>query len=156
MKEQLSRLASTTEIVTSIGVVLSLIFVGLQVRDANRETRAATLRSAADTELYLAAEVANHAATWDKLLNGEPLTSGAETRKGIILFNMLMIESENRFHQFNSGYLSAQSWEGRLSTLRQFANLPIYRVWRNSPGGKGHSADFLELLDGFAPEAPSE
>lgn len=156
MKAKLSELASAAEIIASIGVVLSLIFVGLQIRDANRETRAATLRSAADTELYMAAEVANHAATWDKLLNGEPLTRGAERRKGIILFNMLMIESENRYHQFNSGYLSAESWEGRLSTLRPLANLPIYRVWRNSPGAKGHSADFLELLDSFAQETPSE
>ena len=72
MKEKLSQLASTAEIIASIGIVLSLLFVGLQIRDANREARAATLRSAADTELYMAAEIANHAATWDKLLNGEP------------------------------------------------------------------------------------
>ncbi len=76
MKAKLSELASAAEIIASIGVVLSLLFVGLQLRDANRETRAATLRSAADTELYLAAEVANHPA-------GIPALSAVEAHRVI-------------------------------------------------------------------------
>lgn len=156
MNPRLSDLASIAEIVASIGVILSLIFVGLQISEATQETRAATLRSAADSELFMAATVLNHASTWDKVLNREPLASGEESRKGIILFNLLMIESENRYHQFQAGFLDAQSWEGRRSTLEPLAKLPIYAVWRETPGAKGHSDDFLDLLDGFAGKAPNE
>ena len=156
MNPRLSELASLAEIIASIGVVLSLIFVGFQVSEATRETRAATLRSAADSELFMAATVLNHARTWDKVLNGEPLASGEESRKGIILFNLLMIESENRFHQFQAGFLDVQSWQGWHSTLRSLAKLPIYPIWRDTPGTKGHSADFLDLLDSFAVNPPDE
>ncbi len=156
MNPKLAQLASLAEIIASIAVVLSLIFVGLQISEATRETKAATLRSAADSELFMAATVLNHASTWDKVLNGEPLASGEETRTGIILFNLLMIESENRYHQFQAGFLDAQSWEGRHATLGSLAKLPIYTVWRDSPGAKGHSADFLDLLDSYAAKAPNE
>ena len=156
MNPKLAQLASLAEIIASIAVVLSLIFVGLQISEATRETKAATLRSAADSELFMAATVLNHASTWDKVLNGEPLASGEESRTGIILFNLLMIESENRYHQFQAGFLTAQSWEGRHATLRSLTKLPIYTVWRDSPGAKGHSADFLDLLDSYAVKAPNE
>ena len=156
MNPKLAQLASLAEIIASIAVVLSLIFVGLQISEATRETKAATLRSAADSELFMAATVLNHASTWDKVLNSEPLASGEESRTGIILFNLLMIESENRYHQFQAGFLTAQSWEGRHATLRSLTKLPIYTVWRDSPGAKGHSADFLDLLDSYAVKAPNE
>ena len=156
MNPRLSELASLAEIVASVGVILSLIFVGLQISEATRETKAATLRSAADSELFMAATVLNYAGTWDKVLNGEPLASGEETRTGIILFNLLTIESENRHHQFQAGFLDAQSWEGRRSTLESLAKLPIYKVWRNTQGAKGHSAEFLDLLDSFAVKPPKE
>ena len=156
MNPKLAQLASLAEIIASIAVVLSLIFVGLQISEATRETKAATLRSAADSELFMAATVLNHASTWDKVLNSEPLASGEESRTGIILFNLLMIESENRYHQFQAGFLTAQSWEGRHATLRSLTKLPIYTIWRDSPGAKGHSADFLDLLNSYAVKAPNE
>jgi hypothetical protein len=156
MNPRLAELAPLAEIIASISVVVTLIFVGLQISDANRETRAATLQSAAESEMFLAATLLPHAGTWDKVLSGEPLANGEETRTAIILFNLLIVETESRYQQFNSGYLSAESWEGRRSVLRSLANLPIYSVWRDSPGANGRSAEFLAMLDSLREKTPNE
>jgi hypothetical protein len=95
-----------------------------------------------------------HRDSWDvKVLNGELLASGEELRRGIVLYNMLMTDSENRFLHFESGYLDPQAWEIRRSTLRRVVGLPIFEIWRNSPGGNSHPADFLEILYEMAVEA---
>jgi len=150
MNQRMSDLAGIAEIIASIAVVLSLIFVGLQISDGNRETSAATMQAATDSELFTAATISSHAGTWDKVINGEPLASGEEIRTGIVLYNMIMIESANRYQQFNSGYISAESRESSIISLQAMVNLPIYSVWRGTPGAIGHSAAFLELTDSLA------
>ena len=146
---------SIAELIGTTAVVLSLAFVGIQIRDGNREARAATIQAALSSDQDMSAVFAEHASTWDKVLAGEPLSSGEEMRRGIILFNMLITDSENRYLQLKSGYLDAQSWEGRQSILLGLANLPIYETWRSTPGALSHSADFLELLDTLAGRPPA-
>ena len=156
MNLKLTDWASIAEIIAAIGVIFSLIFVGLQINEGNQETRAATIQAASDAEAFMIATIVNHSETWDKVVTGAPLESGAETRKGINLYNFLMVESENRYHQFHSGYLDAPSWVGGQSTLQPIVKLPIFKLWRESFGARGHSAEFLELLDSLAEEAPVE
>ena len=138
--------AAIGEIVGAIVVVVTLIYLAAQIRDSNRERRAATVQATLDSDLFLGATIARHAGTWDKVLAGLPLESGKETRRALNLYNLIMIESENRHHQFNSGYLSAQIWEGRLASLRPIVVLPMFEEWKKTPGGLNHTADFLDLL----------
>ena len=49
MKLKLTDWASIAEIIAAIGVVFSLIFVGLQINEGNQETRAATIQAAVAT-----------------------------------------------------------------------------------------------------------
>jgi hypothetical protein len=156
MKLKLTDWASISEIIAAIGVIFSLIFVGLQLNEGNQETRAATIQAASDAEAFMIATMVNHSETWNKVITGAPLESGAETRKGINLYNFLMVDTENRYHQFHSGFLDAPSWEGRLSILQPIARLPIFKIWRESLGANAHSAEFLELVDSLAEEEPVE
>ena len=156
MKLRLAEWASIAEIIAAIGVIISLIFVGLQISEGNQETRAATRQAASDGEAFMLATFVNHAETWDKVVTGTPLESGTETRRAINLYNILMVDTENRFHQFNSGFLDDSSWQGRLSILHGVTKLPIYETWRNSFGANNHSPEFLELLDSIAEESAVE
>ena len=90
MKWKLSDWASIAEIIAAIGVIFSLIFVGLQINEGNLETRAATNQATADAEAFMIVTFANHSYTWNKVITGAPLESGAESRKGILLYNLLM------------------------------------------------------------------
>jgi hypothetical protein len=143
----LSEFAAVAEILGLVAIIPSLIFVGVQLQRGNREARAASIQATMDADREISMAFADHAATWDKVITGRPMTEGEEWRRGIVLFNVLMADSEGRYHQFKAGYLDAQSWEARHSTLRELANLPIYKIWRNSPGGRSHAADFLAIMD---------
>jgi len=156
MKMKLSDWASIAEIIAAVGVILSLIFVGLQISEGNQETRAATVQAAADGEAFVIATTLNHAGTWHKVITGAPLDSGEETRIAILLFNLLMTESENRFFQFNSGFLDPPSWQGRLASLGPLVRLPMFATWKESVGALNHSADFLDLLDRVAEDTTAE
>ena len=68
----------------------------------------------------------------------------------ILLFNLLMTDSENSYHQSESGYLEAGKWEALVSTLTPLVRLPMYEIWKKTIGGLSHSADFMELLDSAA------
>ena len=149
----LQELASIAEILGLIAIVPSLIFVGVQLGRGNREARAAAFQAAMKSEIDVSAILAEHAGTWDKVIKGAPLASGEELRKGMILFNVLMSDSEGRYHQFKAGYLHVQSWEARHSALAPMVILPIFEIWGSSPGGLSHSADFLKLLDGMVSKA---
>ncbi len=149
----LQELASIAEILGLIAIVPSLIFVGVQLGRGNREARAAAFQAAMKSEIDVSAIFAEHAGTWDNVINGAPLASGEELRRGMILFNVLMSDSEGRYHQFKAGYLDVQSWEARHSALAPMVILPIFEIWRSSPGGLSHSADFLQLLDGMVSKA---
>ena len=146
-RDSLSKWTSISEMAAAVGVILSLVFVGLQINEGNRETRAATLQSATDSEMSLQSQLLRYADVFQKINSGEPLEEGAETRTGIVLYKMVMTEYENRFNQLQAGYFDAAKWETRLSSLRMFVALPFFDIWRPSIGATGSDPEFLELVD---------
>ncbi len=145
--ETLKKWSSIAEVIAAVGVILSLIFVGLQISEGNRETRAATLQAATDWEMFRQSQFMLYADLWDKLIIDAPIEKGAEARRAIILYNMLVTDFENRYFQFEAGYFDARSWQARLTSLRRIVALPFFETWRSTMGGVAHSPGFLELVD---------
>ena len=146
-------IGAIAELLAALGVIISLIFVGVQVRKSNAEARAATMQATTDTEMSMIAIFADNAEVWNKVNSAIELESGTEMRRGILLFNLLMIDYENRFHQFQAGYIDEQAWRRRLNLLHYLKSLPIFEPWRASPGGKSRGSDFLELVDTLVPDS---
>ena len=147
MQMKLKHLASVAEIVASVAVILSLVFVGIQLREGNRVTRATANQLAVQSEIDMVTVFLDHAAVWNKIMTGAPIDDEEEMRQAILLLNVFMLDTESRYQHFLSGYLDSPSWEARLNILPEIVNYPVYEVWRSSPGGRAHSAHFLELLD---------
>ena len=143
----LDLIANIAEIIGVILVVITLAFLTLQIRQNTQAIRATTMKSAMQSEMEFAAILLNEAGVWEKILTGAPMAAGEETRKSILLFNVFMIDTEARFHQFKSGYLDSQGWMGRRDSLPHLMKLPIFEIWRKSIGGMSRSADFIDLLD---------
>ena len=142
MKKTLSDWASIAEILGAVAIVVSLLFVGFQINDGNRETRAARIQAASDAEMVFANTILSEAGIWEKILTGVPLSAGEETRKGIILYSMLFANNENRYLQMKAGYL-----ENRPGLGLEMVALPFYDTWRKSPGARNRSSEWLEILD---------
>lgn len=142
MKSKLSEWASIAEILSAAAVVVSLLFVGFQIGDGNRGTRAATAQAVLDSEMFFQAELLRYAETWEKVITGVPLSDGEEKRRGIVLFQMMQTQNENRYHQMKAGYMEYQP-----RALLEPVGWPIYEIWTGSGGYQSRSLEFREFLD---------
>ena len=134
--------ASIAEILGAVAVVVSLLFVGFQINDGNRETRAATAHAVLDTEMFLQAEMLRYAGTWEKVITGAPLAEGEEMMRGLVLYGMLHTQNENRYKQMKSGFL-----EYRPRPLLRSVGWPIYDRFTKSGGYLSRSPEYREFLD---------
>jgi len=151
MRRTLSDWSSIAEIAAAFGVILSLIFVGFQIKEGNEETRASTMQAALETEMAFQSEILRYSDTWEKVASGTPITDSVETRRGIILYNMLMTTQENRFHQYQAGYLDSMP-----ASLYRTVQIPFFDVWRTSVGADSRTPEYLELVDNMRDQEPSQ
>ena len=135
------------EVIGALAVVASLIYLAGQVRHNNQLARNDSLQAVLQSEMNFAAIIIDNAGIWDRLIAGETFTDREERRRATILYNLYLVDSANRFNQFKSGFLENQNWESRLLTLHNLVKWPMFEVWRESLGAKGHSKDFLNLID---------
>lgn len=137
------------EIVGALAVVISLLYLSGQVRQTNRQASNTSLQTVLQSEMNFAAIILENAEIWDKLNVGDPLSGREETRKGIILFNLYLLDSASRYNQYKTGYLEVENWECREQTLHNLVQWPIFELWRDSLGAKGHGKEFLGIIDSF-------
>ena len=143
------------EFLGGLAVVAGLLFVGIQLRTGNRDARAATLQTSLQMQMTLDSNLAQHADTWQKVVTNQTLDE-VETRRGIILFNIMMSALENRFHQHRAGYLDDPSWQASSSAIRKSMEFDIYEEWLGTAAAATHTADFLELVHIMAAEVRSQ
>ena len=129
------------ELLGGFAIIVSLSYVGLQIKHGNRETRAVTLQATLDSEMSFQAEAMRYAGTWEKMVTGVNFADGEETRRAILLYNMMMTLYQNRYYQFKTGNLD------HPPVTEEIVTWPFYEVWRASGGAKNRSAEFLEFLD---------
>ncbi len=129
------------ELLGGVAIIVSLLYVGLQIKHGNREARASTLQATLDSEMSLQAEAMRYAGTWEKIVTSANFTDGEETRRAILLYNMMMTLYQNRYYQFKTGYLDYPPVTDDAVTWS------IYEVWRGSGGAKNRSPEFLKILD---------
>jgi hypothetical protein len=144
------QLGAWGDFIGGIAVVAGLVFVGIQLLGANREARAATIQSSLHMQVLVDTELARHADTWAKVISKSPIEDESELRRALILFNLIMTTMENRYHQFQAGYLDKDSWEASQRALRKTLAADIYTHWRGSAGAATHSLQFLDLADDLA------
>jgi len=146
----IEQLGAWGDFIGGIAVVAGLVFVGIQLLGANRETRAATIQSSLQMQMFVDAELAKYPGTWQKVISDIPIEDQVELRQAIILFNLTMTLQANRYHQFHAGYLDKYSWEASQTVMNKSLSKEIFSHWRQSPGAANHSKEFLTLVDDIA------
>jgi hypothetical protein len=61
----------------------------------------------------------------------------------MLLLNLRMLESSNRYQQFESGNLGQEIWQSRLANIKEVSSIPIFNAWRKSLGGRNQHPEFL-------------
>lgn len=121
---------SIRELVAAGGVVLSLLFVGLEIRANTNAVRGATIQGISDQSLTVTlaiAEIPEMRAGFSKVLAGREQELTLEEEDAVVqLYSSAMRISENRFRQLDLGVLDSPGAVGGGSALYR---VPFFRAY---------------------------
>ena len=155
MKEKLQEYALLAEIISAVCIVLSLIFVGLQVQqgaeatDYNTEaTRGSVRESMMNAELNVLNMVADHPYLLDFSFNPEEY-SGAEVGRANSFFIMMMRTREHYWRQYENGFLDEATYKSyRMVLLTYILQSEFYYFhWSNLSKNMGLTSGFVEEIN---------
>ncbi len=152
-------LGSLGELVGSIAVVLTLIFLTMQLRQNTSALQTNISQSYLDRWM----------ATYDHVINNDAIASAfaknpqtvddlseIELIKLNAFFQMAMRQTEFMYYQYRNGKLDQELWDqwyaGGVATFRDVAVL--HEIWRSSP--HSYSSELNELVDRFIADAANQ
>jgi hypothetical protein len=130
----LSDLASLGSFVSGVAVLVSLIYLALQVRQAQRNQRAAIHQSRLDSRIHLLETIAGNPPA-DLINRGylaDPTMTALEGDQFVYVIGTDFLQYEEWFYQFCDGMIDRRRWESSLRALRYEATFPGFRAaWRS-------------------------
>ena len=146
--------SAIVEIVGVIAVVVSLVYLAVQIRQNSNLARAATRQAIAETTANLATDLIIDSEIADifvKHINGEALSPVENLRMQLRCYRD-MAHWENVRYQFTEGLVSRGQWRGFRSNLAALLEIDAYReYWEHvsfhySAGFQAEVASVLEEL----------
>jgi len=147
---KLEKWALLAEIVGAAAIVISLVFVGLEIRSNTQAAQAATFQTtvAYDVELLLSqgrdADTARAYVAW---LGDPDSVSGGEQDQAGLLSVATMRHLENLYLQYQAGMLSDEAWSAREKFISYAVNRPGHRrVLENADAWSGPFLEYVRQL----------
>lgn len=143
----LKKIHQVGELAAAVAVVISLIFVGLEIRDNTVATRAATYQ---DTVAY---DIGNlqtfgaspeNATVFYTFLDDPTSLKGGEFLQGRTLFTASIRHIENLYLQHEVGMLSDEAWATREPLVRTFVQSPGFEVLTSGDMGQTFGGAFID------------
>lgn len=130
MKKNLSDWASIAEIVGAIAIVVSLVFVGFQIRENTTATQSATFQEHLGFEIDVLTAAASDpvlAKVYLQTTDGLPIAEldGDEGAQATWIWVATFRLWEGYFLQYRQGMMSEDGWAAREPTIRAISELPI-------------------------------
>lgn len=155
----MSKLNDRLILAANLSVVVSIVFLAVQVAQNTRAIQSQTRDSITDKEMEYYGWLANDrelseiavAATARGVDDLDDVQRRMWTGFAVAVFR----EWENSHYQFQHGLFSADEYEGRLVNMRTMIRAPGFRwAWANE--GDKFAPSFRALIDGFLAEQKGE
>jgi hypothetical protein len=143
----LEQISYLSQIIASVAVVGSLLYLAQQVRQAERNQRAMIQQGRADRTSAAALLVASPelATVFRKGVNGEPLTR-EEFNQFLMLARGMLLSGEDSYLQHKVGLLDERAFDSWLASARVFMAAPGLRaMWRLT--SHHYSREFREFSE---------
>jgi len=138
------------EIISVVAVVISLIYVGIQVKQNTQAVRNSTLQNISENQLNVHGLIAAHGDLADivfKAATGDGSEQGTEKFRFTAWMHTAVRSLENAYYQHREGALDERNWR---SLCRQYG--PILHTGLNAHYWRDrsfmYSDDFREFVDG--------
>ena len=152
MLEQIFYLSQS---IASIAVVCSLIYLGLQVRYAERSQRGLMQQGRADRASLNSLTVANVelARVWQKGLSADPSLSREEFTQWMMICRSMFLSGEDSFMQHKAGLLAKAPFDSYKAGMHFYMSNPGLRAaWQLSAGQFG--GEFRHFVDSILTATP--
>ena len=150
----LSDLANLSQIIAAVGVVISLLYLAVQIRGNTRVVSAQARHALSDFALRFSIFRAEHADRFAKLESGVELTDGDRVFQ-YWSHVQLMLHAETYFHHHQLGLMPEGHWHGYARFMTKYIQSAGFReVWDDI--GPGFSEDFAGWLDGLLANVPQK
>lgn len=132
-----TKLKDIVEIIGIAAIVVSLIFVGLEIRQSAAATRGATQQALADAAREASgALVADEAATelTMRFLSATDWSNFSEMERfrAALLFTSMIRVFESAYYQWGEGNLAPENWVGWEASIRGVAPMPgVALFWKD-------------------------
>lgn len=113
--------------IAAVGVIASLIFVGLQVRGSARAVRSATAQAVQENFASWYLSLADNASALATVLKGFGTLDAlapAERAQFNCVFLAFTSHSQNAFHQWRQGHLATELWASWEALLMNMVHTP--------------------------------
>jgi len=122
------------QIAGSLALILTLVFVAVQVRQHNVASRARTVQSSVEfwTRFYSSVLEAESGAAFAKGASGKNDLSTHEFAQFFVVCRNALLGAENLLYQYREGLMDEESCSGYTAYLRDYvANYPGFRaMWK--------------------------
>lgn len=146
MALKLSRLADITEILTSIAVVVTLIYLAIEINQNTEALHAQTRQSvleAAQAELF---EFVDRPEIAANIVSDGPLSEVENVQLHMYLVSTMRVR-EFSWLQYKSGAIDQPQWDTELAVMKVILGAPRTRHWWNTAGRLPFSAEFVTFVD---------
>jgi hypothetical protein len=151
---KLEKLSATAELVSSVAIVVTLLYLTVEVRqntDALHAQSRQSVLTSAQTELFVALD---HPEITKSMIKPGPLTAEENIQIDAFLTAALRVR-EFSWLQFRSGLIDEAQWNTELAVMRSLLSSARSRLWWDKLGRSYVSAEFSEFLDGVISDLPS-
>lgn len=147
MAEALQKYALIAEIISAIAIVISLLFVGFQIKDNTKATRASTFHeiTSLDIQLLLSFATSEESANKISTFRENPdALSGEQLNHAFYFFAAEVRHVENMFLQHKNKMLSDRDWQSRKSLVDGIVLSPGFGCLLKHPNKKYFDGSFIE------------
>jgi hypothetical protein len=138
------------ELIAAIAVVISLIYLAIQVRQSNRVNSASARHAISQFALDFSVFKAEHADRLAKVTSAKDLSPGdLEFRSWNHM--MVFLHAETYFHHYELKLMPAKHWSGYVKYVQGYLDTPGVREFWDDVG-PAFSVDFSKWIDGLLAE----
>ena len=147
--DTLALLNAIGELVSAIAVVISLVYVGIQVKQNTKAVRNSTLQNIAETQLNVHALLAANGDLAEIVFNA---ATGAGSDQGVDKFrftswmHMAMRSFENAYYQHKEGALNERNWQALCRQYGPILHAGFNKTYWNERGFM-FGDDFMEFIN---------
>ena len=140
-----SRLADISEIVSSIAILITLIFLTIQMQQNTQAIEATTRQAALDADTQFINQAINHPETvlgWTR-----PELTDEEAVQQMMSLVLFFRNRENDFIQYRRGVMDEATWQRYISSITATFRYENNRNWWLNYGASAFDPDYVEEIN---------